>query len=92
MRRIALIATLLAGLVAGLASSAGADDAHVYEIEMYNAFGIVTGSNVRIAGVDAGKVTDLDINEKKRALARSSSPATSGRSARTPSAPPSRSR
>ena len=68
MRRIALIATLLIGLGAGLASSAGADDAHVYEIEMYNAFGIVTGSNVRIAGVEAGSVTDLAINDKKRAL------------------------
>jgi len=68
MRRIALIATLLIGLGAGLASSAGADDAQVYEIEMYNAFGIVTGSNVRIAGVEAGSVTDLAINDKKRAL------------------------
>lgn len=68
MRRIALIATLLIGLGAGLASSAGADDAKVYEIEMYNAFGIVTGSNVRIAGVEAGSVTDLAINDKKRAL------------------------
>jgi ABC-type transporter Mla subunit MlaD len=35
---------------------------------MYNAFGIVSGSDVRIAGVNAGTVTDLDINAAKRAL------------------------
>ena len=68
MRRIALTIALLAAGIAGLASSAGADDTHTYEIEMYNAFGIVSGSDVRIAGVNAGTVTDLDINAAKRAL------------------------
>jgi ABC-type transporter Mla subunit MlaD len=63
-----LIAALLAAAVAGLAASAGADDAHTYKIEMYNAFGIVQGSDVRIAGVNAGSVTDLDINAAKRAV------------------------
>lgn len=68
MRRIALTLALLATGIAGLASSAGADDTRTYELEMYNAFGIVTGSDVRIAGVNAGSVTDLDINAAKRAL------------------------
>jgi ABC-type transporter Mla subunit MlaD len=35
---------------------------------MYNAFGIVPGSDVRIAGVNAGEVTDLDIDAAKRAI------------------------
>ena len=68
MRRIALILAVLAAGAAGLTSNAGADDAHTYEIEMYNAFGLVPGSDVRIAGVNAGSVTDLDINAAKRAL------------------------
>ena len=68
MRRLALIAALLAAGVATLAQSAGADDAHTYKIEMYNAFGIVEGSQVRVAGVTTGEVTELDVNERKRAL------------------------
>ena len=68
MRRIALIITLCLAPIAGIATTAGADDSHVYEIEMYNAFGLVEGSQVRIAGVNAGTVTGLDINEKKRAV------------------------
>jgi phospholipid/cholesterol/gamma-HCH transport system substrate-binding protein len=67
MRRIALLITVLAGLAAWLTSLAGADDSHTYHVEMYNAFGIVNGSNVRIAGVDAGTVTALDITPEKRA-------------------------
>jgi virulence factor Mce-like protein len=67
MRRIALLTALLVGLAAWLSSLAGASDTHTYHIQMYNAFGIVNGSNVRIAGVDAGTVTGLDITPKKRA-------------------------
>ncbi len=68
MRRIALIIALCVLPAAGLAASAGADDTHTYEIEMYNAFGIVDGSQVRVAGVNAGTVTGLDINAEKRAV------------------------
>jgi virulence factor Mce-like protein len=67
MRRLAVIAALLAAVVASLATTAGADDTHTYKIEMYNAFGIVEGSDVRIAGVNAGSVKDLEINDQKRA-------------------------
>jgi ABC-type transporter Mla subunit MlaD len=68
MRRLALIIAVIVAPVAGLAATAGADDTHTYEIEMYNAFGVVPGSNVRIAGVNAGAVTDLDIDAAKRAI------------------------
>ena len=68
MRRIALILALVAAPIVGITATAGADDTHTYEIEMYNAFGLVTGSDVRIAGVNAGQVTDLDITPKKRAV------------------------
>ncbi len=68
MRRILTLLALLAALAAALTTSAGADDSHTYKIEMYNAFGLVPNSDVRIAGVNAGKVTDLEINAAKRAV------------------------
>jgi ABC-type transporter Mla subunit MlaD len=69
MRRLALLALAVLGVAAWwVTSSAGADDSHTYRIEMYNAFGIVSGSDVRIGGVNAGSVTGLDINAKKRAV------------------------
>ena len=68
MRRIAFICAALIAAASGFAASAGADDTRSYEIEMYNAFGIVEGSDVRIAGVNAGQVTGLDINAEKRAV------------------------
>jgi ABC-type transporter Mla subunit MlaD len=67
MRRIALLIALLAAAAAWLSSLAGASDSHTYHVQMYNAFGIVEGSNVRIAGVDTGTVTGLDITAQKRA-------------------------
>lgn len=67
MRRSATALALIIAAVAGFSASAGADDTHSYEIEMYNAFGLVTGSDVRIAGVNAGTVTDLDITPQKQA-------------------------
>src|SRR5919106_7058403 len=68
MRPLALIATLLAAGAAYLTASAGAEDTHTYTIELDNAFGIVQGSEVRVAGVTQGEVTDLDINAAKRAV------------------------
>jgi ABC-type transporter Mla subunit MlaD len=69
VRRIALIAALL--LASGgalLVASAGAEDSHTYRVELDNAFGLVNGSEVRVAGVTAGTVTDLDVNAAKRAV------------------------
>jgi ABC-type transporter Mla subunit MlaD len=68
VRRLALIASVIAAGIAGVSATAGADDTHTYTIELDNAFGIVEGSEVRVAGVTAGQVTGLDINDKKRAL------------------------
>jgi virulence factor Mce-like protein len=69
MRRLVLIAiSLLAGAAGLVTTVAGADDAHSYKIELDNAFGLVQGSPIKVAGVEAGTVTDLDINEDKRAL------------------------
>src|SRR5690606_28969652 len=69
MRRLGFIAALVACAAAFVATSAGADDTRTYRIEMFNAFGIVDGSEVRISGVPAGTVTALDITEDKRAVA-----------------------
>jgi len=68
MRRLALIAALFAAAAAGAATVAGADDTHTYKLEMYDAFGLVPDAEVKVAGVNAGTITDLDINEEKRAL------------------------
>ena len=69
MRRIAVIALVLCLGSAALATTgAGADDTHEYKVELDNAFGIVEGSLIKIAGVEAGRVTDLQINEDKRAV------------------------
>jgi virulence factor Mce-like protein len=69
MRRIAVIvALLLTSGAAVLAAGADADDSHTYRIELDNAFGLVNGSEVRVAGVTTGTVTDLDVNEAKRAV------------------------
>jgi phospholipid/cholesterol/gamma-HCH transport system substrate-binding protein len=68
MRRIAVMTALLAAGAVWLTSLAGASDSHTYKVEMYNAFGLVDGSDVRIAGVNAGSVTDLGITPDKRAV------------------------
>jgi virulence factor Mce-like protein len=68
MRRLALILACLAagGVIA--AGAGAADQTHTYKVELYNAFGLVTGSDVRVAGVNVGSITDLAINEDKRAV------------------------
>ena len=70
MRRIGTLISLAIALVAAsiVTSGAGADDVRTYKIEMYNAFGIVDQSEVRVAGVNAGVVTDLGLNAAKQAI------------------------
>jgi virulence factor Mce-like protein len=70
MRRPALIVALICLSVAGLAASASGDDEHTYFIEFDNAFGLANGSEVKVAGVSAGTVTDLDVNSSKRAVVK----------------------
>jgi virulence factor Mce-like protein len=68
VRRLAAILAVCALLASALTVRvAGADDAHTYRVELSNAFGLTPGSNVRIAGVDAGVVGDVEVNEAKRA-------------------------
>jgi ABC-type transporter Mla subunit MlaD len=69
MRRIAAILSLIVlGAGATLAAGAGADDERIYQAELFNAFGLVEGSELRVAGVKAGTVTGLDITPEKTAL------------------------
>jgi ABC-type transporter Mla subunit MlaD len=68
MRRVALAIALLGLVAASVGAAASADDSRTYTIELDNAFGIVDGSEIRVAGVTQGKVTDLAINDAKRAV------------------------
>ena len=52
MRRLAAGILILLTGAAAFAGGAGADNSRTYEIEMFNAFGIVEGSDVRVAGVN----------------------------------------
>jgi ABC-type transporter Mla subunit MlaD len=68
MRRIALTLALLAGIAGTAVAIAGADDARTYKVELFNAFGLVKGSELRVAGAKAGTITDLDITPQKTAM------------------------
>ncbi len=68
MKRIALILGCLAAGGVMLAAVAGAADKKTYQAELFNAFGVVEGSELRIAGVKAGTITDLDVTAEKTAL------------------------
>jgi ABC-type transporter Mla subunit MlaD len=71
VRRIAFIlATLVAAGAAVATTSASGDDSRTYYIELDNAFGLVKGSEVKVAGVSAGQITDLFINSQKRAVVK----------------------
>lgn len=70
MRRLALIAAILTGIGAGFASTAVGEDSNTYFIELDNAFGLVEGSEVKVAGVAQGTITKLYINSDKRAVLR----------------------
>ena len=72
MRRLVVIVLVLgAGAAAVATATAGSQDPDSphYTIELDNAFGIVNGSDVKVAGVRAGRVTDMRVDPKtKRAL------------------------
>lgn len=71
MRRIALTAALfLSGISAFAATSAVGEDSYTYFIELDNAFGLVSGSEVKVAGVTQGVIEDLYINSDKRAVVK----------------------
>ncbi len=69
MRRVGIIIALLAAVGFAFAASVSADEeTHTYKLEMYNAFGLVEGSEVKVAGVNAGTVKALEVSEDKTAL------------------------
>ena len=68
MRRLATIALLLLAAGVTVVATAGAEDSRTYQAKLFNAFGLVEGSELRVAGVKAGTVTDLDITPEKTAL------------------------
>lgn len=66
MRRIVATPLLLAAFAAlVLALAAGGEDAgRRYTVELDNAFGLVEGGDVRVAGANAGKVLELRLDER----------------------------
>jgi ABC-type transporter Mla subunit MlaD len=68
MRRVLVILGLLALGAASLVTVAGASDSRTYQVELFNAFGLVKGSELRVAGAKAGSITDLEITPQKTAL------------------------
>jgi ABC-type transporter Mla subunit MlaD len=63
-----VILALLALGAASLVTVAGASDSRSYQVELFNAFGLVKGSELRVAGVKAGTITDLAVTPQKTAV------------------------
>jgi virulence factor Mce-like protein len=71
VRRILLVTLLLAGAAAFVLTSSGAkeESGNKFTVEFDNAFGLVKGGDVKVAGVRAGKVSTLRVDRRtKRAL------------------------
>jgi virulence factor Mce-like protein len=72
LRRLLVTAVLLvAGAAAVATASAGSEDPRAprYTVELDNAFGIVDGADVKVAGVRAGRVTGMRVDrDSGRAL------------------------
>jgi virulence factor Mce-like protein len=73
MRRLLVIGLMLAAGVAAVVASASAGsqgpEGATYTVELDNAFGIVEGADVKVAGVRAGHVTGMRVDRhSKRAL------------------------
>ena len=67
MRRIVAIPVLVAAVAAlalALAAGNGDGDGRRYTVELDNAFGLVEGGDVRVAGANAGKVLELKLDER----------------------------
>jgi ABC-type transporter Mla subunit MlaD len=68
MRRILFILGVLGAIATTLVAGAGASGSHTYQAELFNAFGLVKGSELRVAGAKAGTITGLGITAQKTAL------------------------
>jgi virulence factor Mce-like protein len=67
MKRILLSAVVLLAAAAFLFIAGGASDPSAqgtYKIEFDNAFGLVTGADFKVAGVPAGTITAIDLDQK----------------------------
>ncbi|HEY1511183.1 MAG TPA: MlaD family protein [Solirubrobacteraceae bacterium] len=68
MRRLiyggALALLIGAFALATIGASSSGSAAGTYKIEFDNAFGLVTGADFRVAGVNAGTITGIDLNQK----------------------------
>ena len=56
---VVAVAAALVGAAGG-----GGSDARGYTVELDNAFGLVEGGDVRVAGAIAGKVVSLDLDRR----------------------------
>ena len=70
MRRV-LVILLLGAVVAGsaLAATGAGDEGDgrgTYFVELDNAFGLIEGADLKIAGVRAGKLTTLEVDQKTK--------------------------
>ena len=68
MRRLLVIFGVLALAAISVVTVAGASDTRTYKVELFNAFGLVNGSELRVAGAKAGSITDLQVTPQKTAL------------------------
>src|SRR3954454_1223933 len=70
MRRVLIVLLVLAGAAAaataatGAGSGASGASANHFTVELDNAFGVTNGSDVKVAGVRAGKVTGMRVDPK----------------------------
>ena len=67
MRRILvtpLLVIAVAALAVLLAGGGGGDEGRRYTVELDNAFGLVEGGDVRVAGANAGRVVELRLDER----------------------------
>ncbi len=67
MKRILLVTAIVLAAGAFLVLAGGASNgkkAITYKIEFDNAFGLVSGADFRVAGVNAGKIQSIDLDQK----------------------------
>ena len=67
MRRAAVIGLVLAGAAAAVLLGVvltGDSGKHTYWVELDNAFGLVNGGDLKIAGVRAGRITDIRLDRR----------------------------
>jgi virulence factor Mce-like protein len=68
MRRVIYSAVLLGLIAAFMFATLGASSSNnaegTYKIELDNAFGLVTGADFKVAGVNAGTIKSIDLDQK----------------------------